>query len=315
MKLVTYSRDGSVSWGVVIGEAIVDVPCAWSGSNPPRTVKAALERGAGCLGKVAELAGEGKESISLDSVKLLAPIPRPGKAIALAGNYAKHIEEASVKRGFKLGMSEAARTTTTPRPFIMPVTAVAGPGETVEWPVHSEQIDYEIELVVVIGKRAKCVEAGEALGYVAGYTIGNDVSARSVTFSKGREKRPWDEFFDWLNGKWADGFFPMGPYLVTADEVGDVQNLEMKLTVNDKVRQDANTSQMIYPVADIVSFVSHIMTLEVGDVIATGTPSGVGVATGVFLQAGDRIDCAIEKLGTLTNYLGERPKQFYEPLA
>jgi len=126
--------------------------------------------------------------------------------------------------------------------------------------------------------------------------------------------RPWDEFYDWLNGKWADGFLPIGPYLLTADEIADAQNLDMTLTVNGKVRQKANTSQMIYPVADIVSFLSHIMTLEPGDVIATGTPSGVAMATGKFLQPGDRIECTIEKLGTLRNTLGQRPAKFYEPL-
>ena len=110
-----------------------------------------------------------------------------------------------------------------------------------------------------------------------------------MTFKEGRGPRPWDEFYDWLNGKWADGFFPMGPTLVTADEINDVQNLQMTLKVNGEVRQDANTAQMIYPVADIVSFLSHLMTLEPGDVISTGTPSGVGIATGTFLEVGDQI--------------------------
>jgi len=135
-----------------------------------------------------------------------------------------------------------------------------------------------------------------------------------VTFAKKRTERPWDEFYDWLNGKWADGFCPMGPYLLTADEINNVQNLDMQLTVNGQVRQKANTAQMIYPVADIVSFISHIMTLEPGDVIATGTPSGVAMATGNFLEAGDKIEASIEKLGTLTNTLGPKPKKFYEPL-
>jgi 2-keto-4-pentenoate hydratase/2-oxohepta-3-ene-1,7-dioic acid hydratase in catechol pathway len=107
----------------------------------------------------------------------------------------------------------------------------------------------------------------------------------------------------------------MGPYLLTVDEIPDVQNLEMTLTVNGELRQNASTSQMIYPVMDIVSFLSHIMTLEPGDVIATGTPSGVGLATGNYLQPGDRIECRIEKLGTLTNTLGQKPEKFYEPLA
>jgi len=205
--------------------------------------------------------------------------------------------------------------TTVPRPFLMPPTVVIGPDEQIPWPTYSEQIDYELELAIVIGKETKAVSADSALDYIAGYTIVNDVSARSVTFTKNRAERPWDEFYDWLNGKWADGFLPMGPYLLTCDEVADVQNLDMTLTVDGQVRQKANTSQMIYPVADIVSFLSHIMTLEPGDVIATGTPSGVGLATGDYLQPGARIECTIEKLGTLTNTLSDRPEKFYEPLS
>jgi 2-keto-4-pentenoate hydratase/2-oxohepta-3-ene-1,7-dioic acid hydratase in catechol pathway len=197
----------------------------------------------------------------------------------------------------------------------MPSTAVIGHEEEIPWPAYSEKIDYEIELAVVIGKKAKCVTPGEAHDCIAGYTIANDVSARSVTFAKGRKKRPWDEFYDWLNGKWADGFLPMGPFLLTADEVEDVQNLQMILKVNGEVRQKANTSQMIFPVADVVSFLSFLMTLEPGDVIATGTPAGVAAATGKFLQPGDCLECTIEKLGTLTNTLGPKPEKFYVPLA
>ena len=311
MKLVTYARNESVSCAILTDEGLVDIPSAWQGPNPPRSIKDVLQRGLSCLAKLAELADSAEILTPIDSVKLLAPIPRPGKVIALAGNYAEHIKEA----GLKLGLSDSPRWTTVPRPFLMPATVVIGPNEEIPWPVYSEQIDYEIELAVVIGKTAKAVSADHALDRVAGYTIANDVSARSVTFVKNRAERPWDEFYDWLNGKWADGFLPMGPYLLTADEIADVQNLDMTLTVNDEVRQKANTSQMIYPVADIVSFLSHIMTLEPGDVIATGTPAGVGMATGKFLEPSDLIECTIEKLGTLKNILGPRPEKLYEPLA
>jgi len=310
MKLVTYIRHDSISVGLLRGDDLIDIPSIWPGPNPPRSIKEILTRGPSCLAKLADLADSTDIFTSLDSVKLLAPIPRPNKAIALAGNYSEHIKEASRA----LGLSDSPRETTVPRPFLMPPTAVIGPDVQIPWPAYSEQVDYEIELAVVIGKEAKCIKPEDALDAVAGYTIVNDVSARSVTFAKARAKRPWDEFYDWLNGKWADGFLPMGPYLLTKDEVDDVQNLEMTLKVNDRVRQKANTSQMIYPVADIVSFLSHIMTLEPGDIIATGTPAGVAMATGEFLQGGDTIECTIEKLGTLKNSLGPRPKEFYEPL-
>ena len=314
MKLLTYSYENTVSCGVLTDRGIVDIPASWKEANPPAGVLEILERGSPCMNQVRQLAASPWRTRSLDSVKLLAPIPRPGKVLALAGNYSEHIKEAALKRGFNLGLSDSARQTTVPRPFLMPSTVVIGPDDVIPWPAYSEQIDYEIELAVVIGRKAKCIDPSRASVFIAGYTIANDVSARSVTFSKNREKRPWDEFYDWLNGKWADGFCPLGPYLVTSDEIANVQNLKMVLKVNGEVRQDANTSQMIYPVADIVSFISHITTLEPGDVICTGTPAGVGVATGNFLNAGDRIECTIEGLGTLTNAFGDRPQRFYEPL-
>jgi 2-keto-4-pentenoate hydratase/2-oxohepta-3-ene-1,7-dioic acid hydratase in catechol pathway len=314
VKLLTYRYDDAVSCGVLTDRGIVDIPQAWEDANPPMSVIEILERGPACMDRVQRLAASPGPARPLDSVRLLAPIPRPGKVLALAGNYSEHIKEAALKRGFNLGLSESPRRTTVPRPFLMPSTAVIGPGDVIPWPVYSDQIDYELELAVIIGSKAKRVDPDEARAHVAGYTIANDVSARSVTFSKNRQKRPWDEFYDWLNGKWADGFCPLGPYLVTSGEIAHVQNLKMTLKVNDQVRQDANTSQMIYPVADIVSFISHITTLEPGDVICTGTPAGVGVATGNFLKAGDRIECAIEGLGTLTNTLGERPERLYEML-
>jgi len=315
VKLLTYRRDDTTSCGILTKRGIVDIPSSWKGPNPPRSISEVLERGLSSSDQLQRLAGPRAKAIPLDSVQLLAPIPRPGKVLALAGNYSEHIKEAALKRGFNLGLSDSPRLTTVPRPFLKPATCVLPPGETIPWPVYSKEIDYELELGVVIGKAAKGVDAGAARGCVAGYTIVNDVSARSVTFSQNRQKRPWDEFYDWLNGKWADGFCPMGPHLVTTDEIADVQNLRMVLKVNGEVRQNANTAQMIYAVADIVSFLSHIMTLEPGDIICTGTPSGVGVATGNFLKAGDQIECTIEGLGVLTNTLGPRPEQFYEPLA
>ena len=317
MKLATYSKNGSVSdsgcpvgCGILTDAGLIDIVSAWDGENPPRSVKEILERGPECLAQLAGLEESAPDPVPLDSVKLLAPIPRPGKILALAGNYVEHIKEG----GGKLGLSDSPRSTTVPRPFIMPSTAVANPGDEIPWPAYSETIDYELELAVVIGRRVKAVAIHRALETIAGYTIVNDVSARTVTFRRNRAKRPWDEFYDWLNGKWADGFCPMGPFLLTADEIEDVQNLDMKLKVNGEVRQDASTSQMIHTVAQIVSFVSNLMTLEAGDIIATGTPSGVGFPTGNFLKAGDRIEASIEKLGTLINTLGAKPSSFYEPL-
>ncbi|MBN1807267.1 MAG: fumarylacetoacetate hydrolase family protein [Sedimentisphaerales bacterium] len=318
MKLVTYLKDMSISCAILTDKGLMDIPTTWkgiTGTNPPHSIKEILLKGSDCIEKLTGLTCPDDNLIPLDSVKLLAPIPRPSKVLALAGNYSEHIKEAGITRGFNVGLSDSPRATTVPRPFLMPPTVVIGPDEEIPWPAYSKDVDYEIELAIVIGKKVKNVSTDSALKYVAGYTIANDISARTVTFKKARAKRPWDEFYDWLNGKWSDGFLPMGPYLLTSDEIEDVQNLDLTLTVNGQVKQKANTSQMIYPVADIVSFLSYIMTLEPGDVIATGTPSGVGLATGDYLEPGDKIECSIEGLDTLTNTLGQRPEKFYEPLS
>ncbi len=310
MKLITYSRNESISSAILTPDGLLDIPSAWNGPNPPRSVKEILQRGQSCLAKLAELADVADFYTPLDSVKLLAPIPRPSKLLALAGNYSQHIKEV----GRELGLSYSPRQSTVPRPFLMPPTAVIGPDTQIPWPPYSKEIDYEVELAVVIGKEAKSVKPDDAPQFIAGYTIANDISARSVTFAKNRKKRPWDEFYDWLNGKWADGFLPIGPFLLTADQINDPHNLDISLSVNGQIRQNANTSQMIYSVADIVSFLSHLMTLEPGDIIATGTPAGVAKATGNYLQPGDVIECTIENLGTLKNTLSQKPKKFYEPL-
>jgi len=308
MKLATYLHNEAVSCGIITEKGIIDIGSGTDGKI--RSIHQILAEGDSAMAEIAGLADSAEDFIRIDDVKLLAPIPRPGKVIGLAGNYEKHIIEA----GLKLGLTESPRTSTVPRPFLMPPTVITGPDTKIPWPSFSEQIDYEVELAVVIGKPAKCVPPTQALDYVAGYCIANDISARSVSFKENRAARPWDEFFDWLNGKWADGFLPLGPYLTAADEINDVQDLDLHLTVNDKVRQKANTSQMIFTVTDIVSFLSYLMILEPGDVIATGTPEGVAMATGEFLQPGDKIQCKIENLGTLTNTLADRPAQFYKPL-
>ena len=307
MRLATYLHEGAESFGVVTDKGICDVLRCWP--DGPRGLAAALQAGPEAMKRIRELTRRCARFIPEDQVRLLAPLPRPPKLLALAGNYVEHIRESKLDKG----LTADPHRDTVPRPFLMPFTAVAAPGQEIPWPCYSRTIDYEAELAVVIGSTCKCVRPSEAGGHIAGYTIANDISARSTTWSEGRAKRPWDEFYDWLNGKWADGFCPLGPCLVTADEVGDPTNLAIELSVNGKTRQKANTGRMIFNVYEIVSFISHIMTLTPGDVIATGTPSGVGAATGTFLQAGDVITARIERIGELTNVLGAAPKEHYTP--
>lgn len=306
MRLASYTRGSRESYGVIVANGICDIPATWP--DGPRSLLAALQAGTPAMEKIRALAEQVKTLLPLDAVKLLAPIGAPPKVIGLAVNYLEHHREFS-----RVADLPPDARATTPRPFIMPATAITGPGATVPWPAFSEQIDHEIELAIVIGAAASCVSPAQAGDYIAGYTIANDISARSVTFTQGRTQRPKDDFFDWLHGKWADGFCPTGPWLVTADEVGDPRNLQMELTVNGQTRQKASTAEMIFDVYEIVSFLSHIMTLTPGDIIATGTPSGVGMATGKLLAGGDVITCRIEKLGELTNTLGPAPKAFYSP--
>jgi len=310
MKLASYMLDKSISCGIVTEQGIIDIPSGCTGPIRLHSVKEILMRGEPAWETLRQIRAQPEKIYEPQQVRFLAPVPRPGKLIGLAGNYTKHIVEG----GRKLGLSDSPHETTVPRPFLMPPTAAIGTESTIPWPVYSDQVDYEIELGVMIGRHARCVRPDQALDFVAGYLVANDISARSVTFKAGRADRPWDEFFDWLNGKWSDGFLPMGPWLVTAEEIPDPQKLRMELKVNGQVRQQADTGQMIFSVAEIVSFVSHLMTLEPGDVIATGTPHGVGMADGRFLEPGDRIEATIEGVGTLVNTLGTRPTEFYEPL-
>jgi 2-keto-4-pentenoate hydratase/2-oxohepta-3-ene-1,7-dioic acid hydratase in catechol pathway len=238
----------------------------------------------------------GKASVPTDSVALLRPIETPPKILLLAGNYAAHIEEE--------GSVAVERTATFPYVFMKPPTSFNDPGSAIPIPkVSPDHVDYEAELGVVMGRTARGVSEADALEYVAGYTIVNDVSDRQYKPNPGRKQREKDGFFDWLHGKWHDGFCPMGPCIASAASIPDPQQLKMKLTVNDEVRQEGSTAQMIFPVAAVIEFVSQWVTLEPGDIISTGTLSGVAMTTGRYLKDGDRIDVTIEKIGTLDNFM------------
>ncbi len=307
MKLATYRRDGIESYGIVTDEGLRDIPSMFP--QGPRDLLGLLQAGPDALATVASLAASARSFLPLSEVRLLAPLPQPPKLLGLAVNYVEHHREFQRDSG----MPDDPRHTTTPRPFLMPTTAVAAPHDEIPWPTFSDEIDHEIELAVVIGRTAKCVPPEAARGHVFGYTIANDISARRCTHSDGRLPRDKDAFFDWLHGKWADAFCPLGPVLVTADEIPDPHDLRLTLTVNGEVRQDDTTRNMIHTIDQIVSFCSHLMTLAPGDVIATGTPSGVGKATGKLLRAGDTVTCRIDRIGELTNTLGARPTDFYRP--
>jgi 2-keto-4-pentenoate hydratase/2-oxohepta-3-ene-1,7-dioic acid hydratase in catechol pathway len=225
--------------------------------------------------------GDGREPLALAELKLRAPVPKPGKIICVGLNYADHAAET--------GLSVPA----DPPLFCKFANSVADPGATVQVPPAVTDLDYEAELGVVIGTTARRVSSADALGYVAGYVCANDVSARNLQFRTGQ----------WTAGKAIDQFLPMGPVLVTADEVVDPQKLPVKCWVNGELRQDGSTADMIFGVAELIEYITRTTTLEPGDLLVTGTPSGVGMGMSPpgYLADGDEVSVEIGGLGRLTN--------------
>lgn len=284
MRLVSYRRDGAVRHGVV-----------------PDGTNTVTELGDGDLATLvatvfpltADALPTSVGDHQLADVEVVAPIARPGKLLAAAANYQDHVTET--------GGEPLDKSRLIPRLFLKPSTSIIGPDVPVALPDVSDEVDWEAELTVVIGRRARNVSVDDALGVVAGYCSSNDVSARSVDYGFERDtddKAVW--FFDWLAGKWFDGFAPIGPYLVTADEIPDPQGLTVDLEVNGESKQHGSTKDMIFTVAELIAHASRLTTLEPGDMIMTGTPSGVGAASGVFLRSGDVMTVTIGPLGTLT---------------
>ncbi len=298
MRLVTYSRLGVPSIGIELEDGILDIPEAASrfgrmhhihGKLFPSTMIDLLRWSAG-IDVVRQILDTYSESeleerpllYNFDSIRLLAPIERPGKIVALGLNYRDHIEETG------------REVPKFPVMFAKFPSAVIGPDEPIIIPKVSKKIDWEIELGVVIGRSCKEVSEEKALDYVAGYTVLNDVTARDIQKHDGGQ---------WVRGKSIDTFCPIGPCIVTADELGDGSGLKMQTKVNGIVKQDSNTSNLLFDVPQIVSYLSQSFTLEPGDIIATGTPSGVGFARDPpeYLKPKDIVEMSIEDIGTLRN--------------
>jgi acylpyruvate hydrolase len=305
MKLISYRYEGQTRIGVIHGEQITDLHYAYrtmleaDGVNraaqiaeafvPANMVEflqggeASMELANMAVDFVQNHAASVKYKVFLhvSDVKIEAPVLNPGKMICVGHNYREHILEMG------RGLPEF------PVVFAKFSNTIIGPQDDIPFYPVSEQLDYEAEFAFVIGKRARNVAQADALQYVAGYTIVNDVTYRDI------QRRT----LQWLQGKTVEGSAPMGPWLVTADELQDPAGLEVILTVNGEQRQRSNTANLVFSVPYLVEFLSGLMTLEPGDVILTGTPGGVGVARDpqVFLQDGDIVRIEIEKLGTLEN--------------
>lgn len=284
MKLLRFELAGLSRLGVLDGDDIV--PLDSIAADYP-TMLSIVAGGGEALAAVRAAAGTVAERIALSAVKLLAPIERPGKYLAIGMNYQKHVEEAA-----RLGVEKPKNQFW----FNKQTTCISGPFDDID-PGVSEALDYEVELAVVIGKAAKKVNEADAPGYVFGYTVANDVSARdwqthSPTFTMGKS---------------FDTHGPIGPWIVTADEIGDPHGLRLRCLVNGEVRQDSDTSQLIYNIWQQISYLSTAFTLEPGDLIATGTPDGVGVGHDpmIFLKPGDVVRCEVEKIGVIENKVVE----------
>lgn len=267
MKLATFTYQGRTSVGEVIDDRI-------HLSTNSETMQYLIRRGL--------LPTRRHQSYPLSAVKLEAPV-RPNKIIAIGRNYAEHAKET----GNDLPKA--------PLIFAKFPSTLIGPGDTITWSESiTKEVDWEGELGVVIGKRAKNVSEEDALNYVFGYTIGHDVSARDLQLRADTQ---------WTRGKSLDTFCPLGPWIVTRDEIADPQNLKLTTAVNGEIRQDDTTQNMIFPVKMLISYCSKMFTLEPGDLILTGTPPGVGegMKPPVYLKDGDVVTINIEGLGELTN--------------
>ncbi len=313
MKLVTYEAGKQLRVGVVEGEYLIDVCTAVEmfskgrvanpkissavqtlrrAGPPPEDMIDLLGRGEKYLKALGVITRELAKALSpkkamkglfttLKTARLRTPIPRPNKITCVGLNYADHAREQGIEPPDK------------PIFFLKSVNAICGPGDPIEIPPHSTQVDYEAEFAVVLGKSGRQIPEEKAYSYIAGYTIMHDVSEREMQFG---DKQ-------WYRGKSCDTFAPVGPWIVTRDEVPDPHNLRISLTLNGQTMQDSNTRNLIFKVPYLVSYLSQSLTWEVGDLISTGTPPGVGVfrKPPVFLKPGDSVSITVERLGTLTN--------------
>ena len=288
MRLVTYEAQGTWRSGILRGEAVVDAESAakqarsggaervWVSNRA--IIQASEAERAAALEAAAELESA---AIPLADVRLGPPIPDPEKILCMGLNYRDHAAESN------LPLPEV------PLFFAKFRNSLVGPADQIALPGASDQIDYEAELAVVMGRRCRDVAVTDALGYVAGAMALNDVSARDLQM----------EASQWTMGKAIDTFAPCGPALVLMDEIADLQSLGIRARVNGETLQDANTSLMVFGVAEAIAFLTRVMTLEPGDIIATGTPAGVGMARDpqVWLRDGDVVEIEIDEIGTLRN--------------
>ena len=286
MKLINFKVEEQIRLGIKTEKGILDVEQAATSLSLelPTTMEQVIAGGDKALSQLAELTKLEVSTISEEELVYAPCITQPEKIICVGLNYVDHAKESNME------------IPTSPVLFSKFNNTLAAHNQTIRLPKNAEKFDYEVEMVIVIGKEAANVSKDEALSYVFGYTVGNDLSARDLQFRSGQ----------WLLGKTCDHFGPIGPYLVTADEL-DPTNLNIQCRVNGEVRQSANTRDMIFDCATLVSYLSEHMTLKPGDIIFSGTPEGVILGypedQQVWLKSGDEVQVSVENIGTLVNVL------------
>jgi 2-keto-4-pentenoate hydratase/2-oxohepta-3-ene-1,7-dioic acid hydratase in catechol pathway len=284
MKLLTFSVEGGTRPGALKGDRVIDLAAAGLPAGPHGGLIEIARGGDAMLERARKaLDDPGAKSYALSAVKVTAPIRRPSKIIAVGLNYIDHCKEAGLP------------VPTEPVLFSKFTTSVCGPYDDLSWPpTVTKEVDYEVELGVVIGRVARDVAEKDALDYVLGYTVVNDVSARDLQFIGAKQ---WDK------SKSLDTFCPYGPYIVTRDEIPDPHNLQVRTVLNGKEMQNSNTKNLIFNVNQIIAYASQGTTLLPGDLIPTGTPFGVGFSRNppVFLKDGDECVCEVERIGAIRN--------------
>lgn len=299
MRLASYALpdDGRPHLGLLAGERIVNLEACAKSLNLPDVhddLCGFIRQGAGARETADEIARRARSDaslgVALDRVRLLAPVPRPARNVVCVGlNYAEHVAESKSVAGVALPEY--------PVFFTKPPSTVIGPDDEIPWHGHvSTAIDWEVELAAIIGREGRDISEDRALEYVFGYTVANDVTARDLQ----------QRHVQWYKGKGLDGFCPLGPVVVTADEVGDPQCLDVSLRVNGVEKQRSNTRHQIFTVARLIAEWSAGMTLHPGDILLTGTPSGVGVGRTPpeFLRPGDVVEAEVAGIGVLRNRVG-----------
>ena len=301
-KLATFQSSDGPRAGLIIGEDVFDA-AKLTGKAAYGTVLGIIDdwkTAEGVLKKAAAGAAKSRAKRQpLRKTKLLAPVRFPSAIYCAGANYADHAAEMAARENRPPPVDPHTQGLKAWH-FLKAPHAITEPGATVKISSYAKQVDWEVELAAVIGRVAKNVPASKALSYVAGYTIANDISARD----RGRRASVPDASpfkWDWTKHKTFDGSCPLGPWIVPASDIGDPQKLGLKLWVNDVLKQDSNTSDMIFNLAEQIEQLSDGMTLYPGDLILTGTPAGVGAGRGEFLKAGDTVKLWIEKIGEISN--------------